>query len=65
MITLSMNESEAKTLLVVLNYATRHENEIFGSTKESLMEVRTIVARLETTLGDLETAKQPLQNKDT
>jgi hypothetical protein len=49
MITLAMNESEAKLLLIALPYATRHGKEAFGDENESVKQVRNVAARLGTT----------------
>jgi hypothetical protein len=61
MITLSMNESEAKLVLIALNYAARHGKETFGDENESVKQVTNVAGRLENNIGDIEIGKQPLQ----
>ncbi len=54
MITLAMNESEAKLALIALSYAARHGKEVFGDAKESVTQVKGVAARLENNIGDRE-----------
>ena len=63
MITLAMNESEGKLVLVALSYAARHGKEVFGDEHESVQQVRGVAARLENNIGDSAIGAQPLQNQ--
>ena len=63
MISLAMNVSEAKLLLIGLPYAVRHGKEAFGDKNESVKQVRGVAARLENNLGDTAIGNQLLQGQ--
>jgi hypothetical protein len=63
MITLAMDESAAKVVLIALSYAARHGKEVFCDEKESVKQVRGVAAQLENNIGDAVIGAQPLQNQ--
>ena len=63
MITLSMDESEAKLALIALSYATQHGKEVFGDENNSVKQVKGVAARLENNIGDTAIGEQPLQSQ--